>query len=146
MYQLETRFARINVSARYGIFFRNKRAYCGKDGLKFHFSRLSCTRRVLQHSSRGIALHLSAASNRKVCQMRCIISHCKFRRPNRNLIEYDSYCLKNYYITSAGCTAYIYALWQWVRSVCQSQKNIRNTNITSNNTYNLIVVVLGSGL
>ena len=34
-------------------------------------------------AGRGIALHLSASSNRKVCQMRCIKSSCKFTRPNK---------------------------------------------------------------
>ena len=47
--------------------------------------------------SRGIALHLSAAFNRKVCLMRCIKSNCKFRKPNKNPMDYYSYYLKHYY-------------------------------------------------
>ena len=62
-----------------------------------NLSRLSCARRVLQHSSRAIALHLSSASHGKVSQMRCIKSSCKFRRPNKNPMDYYSYYLKHYY-------------------------------------------------
>ena len=52
--------------------------------IEISVASLSCARRVLYHNSRGIALHLSAASDGKVCQMRCINSNCKFRRPNKN--------------------------------------------------------------
>ena len=69
-----------------------------------NISRLSCARRVLQHTMVvawvyfEVALHyLSAASNRKVCQMRCIKSNCKFRRPNENPMNYYSYYLQHYY-------------------------------------------------
>ena len=53
-------------------FSASKARSVARTDLNRNLSRLSCARRVLQHSSRGIALHLSAASNRKVCQMRCI--------------------------------------------------------------------------
>ena len=29
--------------------------------------------------------------------MRCIKSNCKFRRPNKNLMDYYAYSLKHYY-------------------------------------------------
>ena len=86
----------MNVGARDGTFGRIKRSVA-RTARNCNLSRLSCARRVLQHSSRGIALDLSAASNRKVCQMRCIKSNCKFRRPNKNPMDYYSYYLKHYY-------------------------------------------------
>ena len=58
-----------------------------KDGLSLNLnlSRPNCTRRVLQHISRVVPFHLSAASNisRTVCQMGCIELNCKFRRPEK---------------------------------------------------------------
>ena len=86
----------MNVGARDGTFGRIKRSVA-RTARNCNLSRLSCARRVLQHSSRGIALDLSAASNRKVCQMRCIKSNCKFRKPNKNPMDYYSYCLEHYY-------------------------------------------------
>ena len=62
-----------------------------------NLSRLSRARRVLQHSSGGTALCLSAASNRNVCQKHSIKSKCKFRRPNKNPMGYCSYYLIHYY-------------------------------------------------
>ena len=73
-----------------------------------NLSRLRCVRRVLQHSSRGIALHLSA-SNVNVCQIRCIQPNWKFRRPNENPMDYYSYYLKHYYYW-LYCVYEVYAL------------------------------------
>ena len=77
---------------RWNIFPHQKRVvWQGRLQLKLkNLSRHSCARRVLQHSSRGTALHLSAVSNRRVCQMRCIKSNCKFRRPNKNPMDYTT--------------------------------------------------------
>ena len=65
--------------------------------IEISVASLSCARRVLYHNSRGIALHLSAASDTNVYQMRCKKSNCKFRRPNKNPMDYWSHCLKHYY-------------------------------------------------
>ena len=76
MYQLETRFARINLGARDGTFFRIKtRSVARTASIEIETSAASAVRDAccsIVVYSRGIALHLSPASNRKVCQMRFI--------------------------------------------------------------------------
>ena len=115
-----------------------------------NLSHLSCARRVLQDSTRGRALHLSAAYNRKVCQMRCTKSNSKFRRPNKNPMDYYSYYLKHYYYL-LYC---IYMPFDNEFVACVDRKKSYRTPLTTtysgvwyNKTYNLVVVVvLGLGL
>ena len=108
-----------------------------------NLSRLSCARRMLQHRSRGITLHLSAAFNRKVFQMHCTKSNCKSRRPNQNPMDYYVLVLLEALLLLA--VLHIYALRQWVRSVCRSQKKLRNTaiNTTYDTTKRIIFVRVG---
>ena len=89
---------------------------------------------MLRHSSRGIALHLSAASN-ALYKIKLQVQKAEQKSHGLLIVLLEALLLQ--------AVLHIYALRQRVRSVCRSQQKLRNTTTTydtTKRTYNLVVV------